>query len=52
MKRCEFLPRTGIEVVLNGYVEKAEYGLSDYFVSRVKHIRRKDTDIKKVHKFD
>ncbi len=52
MKRCDFLPRAGIEVVLNGYVETAEYGLSDYFVSRVKHIRRKNSDIKKVHKLD
>lgn len=52
MKRFDFLPRPGIEVVLNGYVEQAEYGLSDYFVSRVTHIRRKDSDIKKVHELD
>ncbi|MGV9169298.1 MAG: hypothetical protein ACOC38_05075 [Promethearchaeia archaeon] len=52
MKRCDFLPRVGIEVVVDGYVETAEYGLSDYFVSRVKHIRRKNADIKKVHKLD
>ncbi|MFO7835824.1 MAG: hypothetical protein R6V83_04145 [Candidatus Thorarchaeota archaeon] len=52
MKRCNFLPRAGIDVILDGYVETAEYGLSDYFVSRVKHIRRKDSDIRSVHKPD
>ncbi|TXT55823.1 MAG: hypothetical protein BAJATHORv1_30206 [Candidatus Thorarchaeota archaeon] len=52
MDRCRFLPRVGIPVVIEGYVEEAEYGLSDYVVSRVTYIKREGAGIKGVHKFD
>lgn len=52
MDRCRFLPRIGMQVIIHGYVEEAEYGLSDYVVSRVTSIRHEGAGIKKVHKFD
>ena len=52
MDRCKFLPRVGMRVVLHGYVEEAEYGLSDFVVSRVTHIKHEGAGVKKVHKLD
>lgn len=52
MDKCEFLPRVGIPVVINGYVDESEYGISDYVVTRVVSIKRKDQGLLKVHKFD
>jgi hypothetical protein len=54
MDRCRFLPRVGMPVVILGYIEDAEYGLSDYIVSRVTSIKRDlpDHGAKKVHTFD
>ena len=52
MQKCHFLPRVGIVVIVHGYVEEAEYGLSDYIVSRVTHIKREGAGIKGVHRFD
>ncbi len=52
MDKCRFLPRVGIPVIVHGYVEEAEYGLSDYVVTRVTHIKREGEGILRVHKFD
>ena len=52
MDRCKFLPRVGMRVVLHGYVEAAEYGLSDFVVSRVTVIKHEGAGVKKVHKLD
>ncbi|MBD3407659.1 MAG: hypothetical protein GF411_16195 [Candidatus Lokiarchaeota archaeon] len=52
MDRCRFLPRVGIPVVIHGYVEEAEFGLSDFVVSRVTHIKRQGAGITDVHSFD
>ena len=52
MDRCRFLPRVGMKVILHGYVEEAEYGLSDFVVSRVTDIKREGAGVKKVHKLD
>ncbi len=54
MDKCRFLPRVGMPVVILGYIEEAEYGLSDYIVSRVTSIKRDlpDHGAKKVHTFD
>ncbi|TFG11959.1 hypothetical protein EU537_10810 [Candidatus Thorarchaeota archaeon] len=52
MKKCDFLPRVGMPVILHGYVEDAEYGLSDYYVSRVTSIKREGAGVKAVHKLD
>jgi hypothetical protein len=52
MDRCRFLPRVGIPVIIHGYVEEAEFGLSDYVVSRVTSIKREGAGLKRVHKFD
>jgi hypothetical protein len=52
MDRCRFLPRIGMKVVLHGYVEEAEYGLSDFVVSRVTDIKHEGAGVKKVHKLE
>jgi hypothetical protein len=39
-------------VIIHGFVEEAEFGLSDFVVSRVTDIKREGADIKRVHKFD
>jgi hypothetical protein len=52
MDRCRFLPRIGMKVILHGYVEEAEYGLSDFVVSRVTDIKHEGAGVKKVHKLD
>jgi len=52
MSKSNFLPRVGIPVIVHGYVEDAEYGLSDYVVSRVTHIKREGEGLLKVIKFD
>ena len=52
MDKCSFLPRVGIPVIIHGYVEEAEHGLSDFIVSRVTHIKREGAGIKSVHKFE
>ncbi|MHA2025335.1 MAG: hypothetical protein ACW98U_05480 [Candidatus Thorarchaeota archaeon] len=52
MDKHRFLPRVGMKVVLHGYVEEAEFGLSDFVVSRVTDIKREGAGVKKVHKFD
>jgi len=52
MNRHKFLPRVGMKVIIHGYVEEAEYGLSDFVVSRVTSIKHEGAGIKKVHKLD
>ncbi|MFW9918527.1 MAG: hypothetical protein ACFFED_02940 [Candidatus Thorarchaeota archaeon] len=52
MDKQRFLPRVGTPVIVHGYVEEAEYGLSDYVVTRVTHIKREGEGLLKVHKFD
>ncbi|MFX0108780.1 MAG: hypothetical protein ACFE7R_10870 [Candidatus Hodarchaeota archaeon] len=52
LQKCRFLPRVGIPVIVHGYVEEAEFGLSDFVVSRVTSIKREGAGIKKVHQFD
>jgi hypothetical protein len=52
MDRCRFLPRVGMKVVIHGFVEKAEYGLSDYLVTRVLEIKHEGSGILGVHRFD
>ncbi len=52
MDKCRFLPRIGMKVILHGYVEEAEYGLSDFIVSRVTDIKHEGAGVKKVHKLD
>nr|KXH72255.1 MAG: hypothetical protein AM325_01915 [Candidatus Thorarchaeota archaeon SMTZ1-45] len=52
MDRCRFLPRVGMKVILHGYVEEADYGLSDFVVSRVTDIKHEGAGLKRVHKLD
>ncbi len=52
MDKHRFLPRVGMKVILHGYVEEAEYGLSDFIVSRVTSIKHVDAGLRKVHKLD
>lgn len=52
MDRCRFLPRVGMNVILHGYVEEAEYGLSDFVVSRVTDIKHVGAGLKRIHKLD
>jgi len=52
MDKSQFLPRVGMPVIVHGYVEEAEYGLSDYVVTRVVSIKRENQGLLKVHKFD
>ena len=52
MDRCRFLPRVGMRVVVHGFVEEAEFGLSDFVVSRVTRIKREGADVKRIHRFE
>ena len=52
MDKSRFLPRVGMPIIVHGYVEEAEYGLSDYVITRVTHIKREGEGLLKVHKFD
>jgi hypothetical protein len=52
MDKYRFLPRVGMLVIVHGYVEEAEFGLSDFMVTRVTEIRHEGAGIKKIHKFD
>ena len=52
MDRNQFLPRVGMKVILHGYVEEAEYGLSDFVVTRVSDIKHEGAGIQKVHRFE
>ncbi|MFX1368777.1 MAG: hypothetical protein ACFFAY_09285 [Promethearchaeota archaeon] len=52
MDRCRFLPRVGMPVIIHGYVEEADFGLSDFVVSRVTSIKREGAGLKGVHKFE
>ncbi|TFG06603.1 hypothetical protein EU538_09995 [Candidatus Thorarchaeota archaeon] len=52
MKKCNFLPRVGMEIVVHGYIEEAERGLSDYYVSRVTHVKHKGSGVKRTVRFD
>ena len=51
MDVSQFLPRVGMKVILHGYVEEAEYGLSDFVVTRVSSIKHEGAGIQKVHRF-
>ncbi len=52
MEKCRFLPRVGMKVILHGFVEEAEYGLSDFIVTRVTDIKHEGAGIKRILKFD
>lgn len=52
MDKCRYLPRVGVPVIVHGYVEEAEYGLSDFLVTRVTDIKREGEGIKRVYKLD
>ena len=52
LDKCAFLPRVGIPVVIHGYVEETEYGMSDFVITRVVSIKRENQGVLKVHKFD
>lgn len=52
MDKCRFLPRVGVPVIVHGYVEEDEYGLSDFVISRVTDIKREGAGIKRVYKLD
>ena len=52
MDRCRFLPHVGVPVIVHGYVEEDEYGLSDYLVTRVTDIKREGAGVKRIHRFD
>ncbi len=52
MDKCRFLPRIGMKVILHGYVEEAEYGLSDFVVSRVTSIKHEGAGVQRVHKLE
>jgi len=52
MDRCRFLPRAGVPVIVHGFVEEDEYGLSDYLVTRVTDIKREGAGVKRIHRFD
>ncbi|MFW9910121.1 MAG: hypothetical protein ACFFEF_16310 [Candidatus Thorarchaeota archaeon] len=52
MDRCQFLPRVGIPVVISGYVEETEYGLSDFVITRVISIKRVNQGLLKIHELD
>ncbi|MBN2230589.1 MAG: hypothetical protein JW779_13455 [Candidatus Thorarchaeota archaeon] len=52
MDKHRFLPRVGMSVIVHGYVEEAEFGLSDYMVTRVTDIKHEGAGIKKIYKFD
>jgi hypothetical protein len=51
MEKCRFLPRDGMKVIAHGYVEKYEYGLSEYVVTKVLVITRQGDGILGMHRF-
>ena len=51
MEKKQFLPRVGMNVIVHGFVEPAEFGLSDYVVTRVDSIKHVDAEKKKTHYF-
>ena len=52
MDKCRYLPRVGVPVIVHGYVEEDEHGLSDFLVTRVTDIKREGAGVKRVIKFD
>ncbi|UCE11162.1 MAG: hypothetical protein JSW61_04280 [Candidatus Thorarchaeota archaeon] len=52
LQKSSFLPRVGIQVVVHGYVEEAEYGISDFVVTRVVSIKHVGADRKRTIRFD
>ncbi len=52
MDRCRFLPRVGMPVIIHGFVEEAEYGLSDFVVSRVTDVKHVGEGVKRVISLD
>jgi hypothetical protein len=52
MDKCRFLPRVGVPVIVHGYVEEDEYGLSDFLITRVTDIKREGEGIRRVYKLD
>ena len=52
MDKYQFLPRVGMQVILHGYVEEAEYGLCDFVVSRVTDIKHIGAGVKRIIRFD
>lgn len=52
MDKNRFLPRVGMQVIIHGYVEVAEFGLSDFMVTRVTDIKHEGAGIKRVIQFD
>ncbi|MGQ4871242.1 MAG: hypothetical protein ACP6IT_05345 [Candidatus Thorarchaeota archaeon] len=52
MDRCRFLPRVGMPVIIHGFVEEAEYGLSDFVVTRVTDIKHEGAGIKRRIRLD
>ncbi|MHA1248215.1 MAG: hypothetical protein ACTSPE_12880 [Candidatus Thorarchaeota archaeon] len=52
MDRCRFLPRVGMPVLIHGFVEEAEYGLSDFVVTRVTDIKHEGAGIKRRIRLD
>jgi hypothetical protein len=53
MDRCKFLPQIGMPIIIHGFVEETEHGLSDFTVSRVTSVKRElpDYGAKHVSKF-
>ena len=52
MEKYSFLPRVGMQVVIHGYVEEAEFGLSDFVVSRVTRIKHVGAGVMDIIRFD
>ncbi len=52
MRRCNFLPRVGMPVIIHGFVEEAEYGLSDFVVTRVTDVKHEGAGIRRVVRLD
>jgi hypothetical protein len=52
MEKCRFLPKVGMKVIVHGYVEKSEYGLSDYLMTKVIDVKHEGSGILRVHRFD
>ncbi len=52
MEKYDFIPRVGVKVIIHGFVEEAEYGLSDFVVTRVSVIKLEGAGIKRVIEFD
>ncbi len=47
LEKISFLPRVGMSVIIHGYVEEAEFGLSDFVVSRVISIKHEGAGLKR-----